>query len=44
MLKPKHLKGCLTYLALVAAAFTAHACAVEFDEQAMPATTATRSA
>lgn len=34
----------MAYLALVAAAFAAHACAVERDEQAMPATTATHSA
>ncbi|SCU73534.1 conserved hypothetical protein [Cupriavidus necator] len=35
---PKQLKGWILYLALVAAAFFAHACAVELDEQS--ATTA----
>lgn len=36
--------GWATCLILVAAAFAAHACAVELDEQATPATTTTRSA
>ncbi|MGO4154366.1 hypothetical protein [Cupriavidus sp. YAF13] len=39
----KYCRGPALYLALVAAAFVAHACAMERDEQATPATTATRS-
>lgn len=44
MNKTTRTKACITYLALIAAAFAAHACAVEFDEQAAPATAATHSA
>lgn len=36
MIKPKHIKGWLTYLALIVAAFAVHACAVDFDQQATP--------
>ncbi|MGT2508167.1 hypothetical protein [Cupriavidus basilensis] len=38
------VKSWIAYLALIAAAFAAHACAVERDEQAAPTNTATRSA
>lgn len=44
MNKPTRTKACIAYLALVAAAFAAHACAVERDQQATPTTAATRSA
>ncbi|WP_255350697.1 hypothetical protein [Cupriavidus sp. SK-3] len=37
-------KSWMAYLALVAAVFAAHACAVERDEQATPRVTTTRSA
>ncbi|WP_439685080.1 hypothetical protein [Cupriavidus oxalaticus] len=42
MNKPKQLKGWILYLALVAAAFLAHACAVESDLQVAPATASAR--
>lgn len=42
MNKPKPLKGWILYLALVAAAFFAHACAVESDMQAEPTTATSR--
>ena len=42
MNKPKQLKGWILYLALVATAFFAHACAVESDMQAEPTTTTSR--
>lgn len=38
------IKARLGYLALIAAALIAHACAVERDEQAAPRVTATRRA
>lgn len=44
MNKTTRTKACLTYIALVVAAFAAHACAVERDQQATPTATATRSA
>lgn len=44
MSKTTWIKARLGYLALVAAAFAAHACAVELDQRATPTTTATRSA
>jgi hypothetical protein len=40
--KSKHIKGWIAYLALVAAAFFAHACAVESDLQAEPDTATAR--
>ncbi|KAI3597688.1 hypothetical protein D8I24_6504 [Cupriavidus necator H850] len=42
MNKRTRIKGWLTYLALVFAVYVAHACAVEFDEQVVPATASAR--
>lgn len=42
MNKPKQLKGWILYLTLVAAAFIAHACAVESDLQAYPTAASAR--
>ncbi len=42
MNKSKHIKGWIAYLALVGAAFFAHACAVESDPRDAPTAATTR--